>query len=247
MSDLKLLTTGELKKILKEASRAEYDKTDTSTSQEQLIAIIKRLFKEIDNRTFIKLRKLGVPGKDGTVWAVKYKPPDEKRNPGVYALKQFKPSKSSKKILLESELQSEAAQNGISPKIIDTDIFGKFIVMDLLPGETLFDILKKSAGVMSLWHQKELVELIKKLDKISIYHGDPSPLNFVAGADGKLKVIDFGFARKMREGESLLNQKYMLLGFILKMKEMGVDVNKNYTYIKKNIDSAELSKCGIQL
>ena len=132
MSDLKLLTTGELKKILKEASRAEYDKINPSTSQEQLIAIIKMLFKEIDNRTFIKLRKLGVPGKDGIVWAVKYKPPEEKRNPGVYALKQFKPSKSSKKILLESELQSGAAQNGISPKIIDTDIFGKFIVMDLL-------------------------------------------------------------------------------------------------------------------
>ena len=100
---------------------------------------------------------------------------------------------------------------------------------------------------MSLCHQKELVVLIKKLDQISIYHGDPSPLNFVAAADGKLKVIDFGFARKMREGESLLNQKYMLLGFILKMKEMGVDINKNYTYIKKNIDSAELSKCGIEL
>lgn len=245
MSDLRFLTLEELKKILKEASRSDYEKIDSSTTKDQLISILTQVFKKIDDNTFLKLRKLGTPGKDGTVWAVKYKPPLEKSYPKEYALKKFKASKSSTKITLESELQSIASKNGISPSVVEVDTFGKFIVMDLLTGETLFDILKKTGGVMNLRHQKELVNLIKKLDSISIYHGDPSPLNFITDSEGKIKVIDFGFSRKMREGEKLLNQKYMLLGFVLKMKEIGVDVNKNYMYIKKYIDPSDLTKCGI--
>jgi tRNA A-37 threonylcarbamoyl transferase component Bud32 len=255
MTDLQLLTLQDLQRVCR-TSKLKYE---PSTSKDQLVKILKQQFKELDKKSFAKIRKLGIPGKEGTVWAIKYKsslpsprvgeyrsPDRDSYSKKEYALKQFKSTKSSKEIIRESDLQKITAKAGISPKVIEVDILSKFIVMELLPGETLFDTLKKSNGVMTISEQKDFVRLIEKLDKIGVYHGDPSPLNFIYDNKKILKVIDFGFGKKMEKGEKDTNMKSMLLGFILKMKQIGVDVDKNYSYIKKYIDSGDLEKCGIK-
>lgn len=239
MTELELLTIGDLQKLCKISKI----KCESNPSKPELIKLLKKHFKIIDDQKFAKIRRLGIQGKEGTVWAIKY---NNSRNPSEFALKQFRHTKSSQEMVRESELQKIASRGGISPKVEEVDIFGKFIVMELVGGETVFDRLKKSNGVMTISEQKEFVQVIYKLDKLGVYHGDPSPLNFIYDDRKKLKIIDFGFGRKIQKGEKDLNKKTMLLGFILKMKEIGVDVDKNYSYIKDRIDKDDLVKCGIR-
>ena len=67
----------------------------------------------------------------------------------------------------------------------------------------------------------------------------------------KMKVIDFGFGKEIdkdlikKYGTQRPNMKFMVLGFILKMKGLGVDVNKEYSHLKSHIDVEELKKCSI--
>lgn len=211
---------------------------DQSTPKSYMVNILKQKLKDVDKKRIKKISKLGHPGKDGVVWSIK-----NLENGKTYALKQFKPGKPSKAIFQESEMQKVVAQHGISPNVIEIDLILKYIVMDLLDGITLFDKLKSTNGEMSIQDQKDFVKIIQKLDSIGIYHGDPSPLNFIYVGD-KLKVIDFGYSRAIKHKDE--NAKYMYIGFILKMKEIGVDIDSNYNYIKKFIDRDILAKCNIK-
>lgn len=240
MSDLKILDIKDLQKVCKK-SKIKYG---DDTPKEQLVKLIQTRFKEIDSRQITKVKKLGVEGKDGTVWLIKYKPTISSK-PKEYALKQFKSRKSSGEIQREAELQIISSKVGISPRVIEVDILSKYIIMEYIEGDSLFDTLKKSNGAMSIHDQINFVKVIDKLDEIGVYHGDPSPLNFMYDKNKNLKIIDFGFGKKMDNTDPNKNRKSMLLGFILKMKQIGVNVDKNYSYIKKHIDSEDLKQCGI--
>ena len=114
--------------------------------------------------------------------------------------------------------------------------------MDKL-GETLFDRLKRANGVMSEADQNRFVEIVDRLDSIGVYHGDPSPLNFLYDDTGVMKIIDFGFGKKLKTGEKS-DRNAMFLGFLLKMKEIGIPPEM-YSIIKKQVPKPYLEKCGI--
>ena len=240
MTDLKILKVEDLQKICK-ISNIRYEGPIERSDKQHLVKLIRDRFKKLDDQTITKIKKLGAEGKDGIVWLIKYKatPKSKERQ---YALKQFKTSKSSGEILREAELQRLSAGAGLSPRIIDVDILSKFIIMEYIEGETLFDNLKKSNGVMPIADQRIFVKLIDRLDDIGVYHGDPSPLNFMYDVNKNLKVIDFGLGKQTNKR---INRTSMLPGFILKMKQIGVDVDNNYTYIKKYIDIKLLQQCNI--
>ena len=147
----------------------------------------------------------------GTVYKVK----TPKGN--IYALKQFRKNKPLESFFTEAFILKKCGENGISPRVIEINPSKRFIVMDLLE-KTLFDVLNRSKGVMNLTHQKEFVKLINKMDRIGVYHGDPSPLNFMFNSKNKMMVIDFGFGKDIdkdfikKHRTPTPNLKFMLLG-----------------------------------
>ena len=179
-------------------------------------------------------------GKEGIVTSCK-------RRNRWYAVKQFKKRKSPFKIALEAKLQQIAAKVGISPKVRECNIEDKFIRMDRLE-TSLYKIMKSKGGKLNIKRQRQIIKIIKTLDKIKIFHGDPNPANFME-KDGQLYIIDFGFAEPITDkivkkyDTTRPNQKYMILGLILKCKESFGDIK--YSYLRQYISKSNQLKFNI--
>ncbi len=165
-----------------------------------------------------RLEQLGEKGKEGTVYLVQTDAGEQ------FAMKQFAKTKSEKTLAKEAALLGKAAEFGIAPKMIEYDTNNNFIVMEKLD-RSLFEIMRDNGGKLNKGLQREMINIFKVLDRIQIFHADPSPLNFMVDANGKLKIIDFGFAKPIdikmerEQGTKEVNMKFMPFGFILKMKE----------------------------
>jgi serine/threonine protein kinase len=211
-------------------------------SSQLYIDSITKAFKEYEDYKhekidrYTKIKQLGVNGKEGVVYLVK-----DRDTECMYAMKCFKKSKSSKTLCYEIEMQRKAAEVGISPNIVDFDTVSKYIVMEKLD-TNLFDMLKKQHGRLSIIYQKQLIRIFEKLDDVGVFHSDANPLNFMI-KNKKMYIIDYGFARRINT--SLIkkydttspNMKFMVLGFLLRMKELAPDVKyeylESYVYQKK--------------
>lgn len=186
---------------------------------------------------FTLIEKLGNTGKDGETYLIK-------NGNKFYALKKYKNKKSVNKIVKEAQLQYEASILGISPKIYECNLDKKYVIMDKLD-INLFSLLKRKKGKLSIRNQKKIIQIIRLLDNINIFHGDPNPANFMFRND-KLYIIDFGFSKKINKtlikklATNTPNMDYMILGFILKCKELFK--NSNYTHLKKFISKNNIIK-----
>lgn len=67
-----------------------------------------------------------------------------------------------------------------------------YVILEYLPGKDLFDLYDQL--VIDLPWIKQLVDLISRLHELKIVHGDLKPENIIQSPDGKLSLIDFGFA-----------------------------------------------------
>lgn len=231
---------------LKDISSRMYLK-HTRSKKDCLEKIIEA-FKEYENYKKSKIDKykkgkqLGLKGKEGIVYSVKTK------NGREYAMKTFKKSKSSKTLLTEMELQKLASKYGISPKIIDHDTVTKYIVMEKLDIRFI-DTVKKQKGKLTKIQQNQILEIIKKLDNCKVLHNDPNPLNFMF-KDNKLYIIDYGFAKKIDEklikkyNTNTPNRKFMLPGFLLKMRE--IFPNARYNILIKELTQDEKELYGFK-
>jgi len=180
-----------------------------------------------DGYTFV--RKLGMTGRDGNVSCVKYK------NRKQYAKKQFRKNRSPKAIKLEAMLQQKAAKCGLSPMVKEFNLNSKYIIMDVVGGESMYIRMKKKKGKLSVKHQKELLNIFSKLDILGIFHKDPNPLNFLFDNDNKLFIIDFGFAEKINTAQhgDAPNMDQMTLGLLIKFKTLFPGVS--YNTMKKKL------------
>jgi serine/threonine protein kinase len=163
------------------------------------------------------LRQLGMEGKDGRTFLAL----DDQNN--EVAIKIFRKTKSSSSIDREVKLQQIAASHGLSPKVIEYNSDGKYIVMEKLD-VNLFDCFKQQHGQLTLKQQKSIIRLFKKLDTCKVFHGDPNPLNFMM-KNGSWYIIDFGFAKPINERTIIRygttpNITYMPLGFLLKLRKV---------------------------
>lgn len=176
---------------------------------------------------YTQIEQLGERGKEGVVYLV-----HDKRKKCDCAMKCFRKNKSSTTLKKELQLQSQASKHGICPDVYDYDTVSKYIVMEKMD-TNLFSLLKRRKGAMAITYQKQMVGIFQKLDEIGIFHGDASPLNFMIQAR-KLYIIDFGFAKcidtaliKKFKTKSP-NMKFMIVGFILKMREIVPEVRYEY-------------------
>ena len=110
----------------------------------------------------------------------------------------FKMTNTSENMINEARLQYIAARRGLAPMIREVMICeeGSIIIMDALTitaqDEILADVDDVDHNIKIL---KTLLELLKRLHSIHIFHGDPHFNNFMRGLDGEFYLIDFGKAQ----------------------------------------------------
>ena len=128
----------------------------------------------------------GKKGKEGTTFRA-----------GQYAVKLFKATKSEKKISEEAKLQSMAAAFGVAPAVHYVSTTQNFIVMDALK-ETIVE-----KGKQEEWkrlpeaYAAQLYALCKRLDAAGVVQNDGNPLNLMLDGNGRMYIIDYGFAKKI--------------------------------------------------
>ena len=91
-------------------------------------------------------------GKDGTVSVVKV-------GETVCVLKQFKKTKSAKRIQKEAEFQGKACELGVAPQVFHVDLDNKQIFMQGLD-KTLLEVAKNRVPACLLKSEMEAIETI---------------------------------------------------------------------------------------
>jgi serine/threonine protein kinase len=87
-----------------------------------------------------------------------------------------------------------------------------FLVMELLPGESLRRRLRRSYRLdlaSTLWIARQTAEALAALHRAGFVHGDIKPDN-IRLAEGAAVLIDLGFAHRPGENTSLVEQGYVL-------------------------------------
>ena len=218
---IKTLKLDELRKL---SSRLELKGVSSLSKDKLALRLISELkdfekYQQKEESKYKKVRQLGEEGKEGTTYLVV----DNQTNKR-YAMKQFRPSKSIDRMTREAELQQTASDHGLSPGIVDVNNHYRYIIMEKLD-KSLFEILKDNNGALSDDLQKGIIKLLQKLDEIKIFHADPNPSNFMVRGK-KLFIIDYGFGKRIdkrlitKHGTENPNMHFMVLGFLLKIKEI---------------------------
>jgi serine/threonine protein kinase len=77
------------------------------------------------------------------------------------------------------------------------DVGANYLVMELVEGETLRGLLKSALSVeRSLEIAKQVLEALGAAHRAGIVHRDLKPTNIMVRADGYVKVLDFGLAKR---------------------------------------------------
>jgi len=151
-----------------------------------------------DNCDYVmKIIKLQPPG--GQRWS-------ERRQKNV-------PGYTREDFLKEVELQKEAFDLKVAPEVIDS-----WICEDPLIGVIIMTALQRALGDVirdSTVKEEEKVKYIKDrsqilriLAKNNIVHGDDHLNNFMIDDAGKLKIIDFGQAKKIVRRDDVIKPKH---------------------------------------
>lgn len=181
-------------------------------------------------------------GKEGTTYLLKKRGKE-------YALKTFRRTKSGKTLQREADLQKKASKYRISPKVYSVDLDKKTITMEKLDCH-LYDSIVKTKR-LSRVHQERILSIYELLDNAGVFHNDANLSNYML-KNGEVYIIDFGMAREItpklikKLGTDKPNQKLMLLGFILKIKELGFPL-KNFKYLVQAINSRDRANYGIEV
>jgi serine/threonine protein kinase len=88
-----------------------------------------------------------------------------------------------------------------------------FLVMDLLPGESLRRRLRRDyrLGVTdAVWVTRQTAEALAALHRAGFLHGDVKPDNLRLIGDGTAVLIDLGFAHRPGENAAFLRRGYVL-------------------------------------
>jgi len=191
-----------------------------------------QLYKNYENLNdnYIFKKKIGNKGKDGLVFLV------SNNNDEKYAIKLFNSSKPKSQIVKEVEFQKKAALQNIAPNIVKHDPNMKYIIMEIMD-QHLTDFITERNGKLPLNIQKQIVDILTKLDEICIFQSDPNILNFMF-KDKKLYMIDYGMCKNIDEktirklNTNKPNILYTLPCIILHLKNANCDPT-SYEYLSK--------------
>jgi len=191
---------------------------------------------------YTRVKQLGESGKEGTTYLVTNDSGDE------YAMKTFRKQKSSATLRKEADLQKMAADEGISPNIVDIDTVSKYIVMEKMD-KHLLKLMTKQQGDLKKSQQKQIICIFKKLDKAKVFHGDSNILNYMFKGK-KMYIIDFGMAKEINTGlikklgTTTPNIDIMTLGLVIKLKELGCPPT-SYKYLTPHLSEEQLTRFNL--
>jgi uncharacterized RDD family membrane protein YckC len=101
----------------------------------------------------------------------------------------------------------------------DTDEERPYIVMELMPGQTLKDVVEARGPLPweeAVRHILDVVEGLAEAHRVGMIHRDIKPSNCFLTADGRVKVGDFGLSKSLAEThDKHLTQSGAFLGTVL--------------------------------
>jgi hypothetical protein len=109
--------------------------------------------------------------------------------------------------------------------------------------------MKTTQGILSENLQKQIIALFKKMDKIKVFQGDANILNYMIKGNNVF-IIDFGYSKEVDEklikklGTKTPNIELMLLGFILKLKDLKCPAS-SFSLLKKYLSEEKRKSYGI--
>jgi len=242
-STLEQTPFSDLKKMAKEMD------LPSRRSKSEYITDIQKAFGEYEHYKsdkvdkYTRIRQLGNKGKEGTTYLVR----DNKDR--EFAMKTFRKTKSSNTLKNEYYLQKQAAKAGIAPRVVEYDSVSKYIVMERMDMH-LADVMKKQKGNLLRGQQYQIIEIYEKLDKVGVFHADSNILNYMIKGKN-IYLIDYGFAKEItprlckKLGTDTPNMRMMLLGLVLKLKEMKCP-SSAWKYLRKHISDEELERFEIE-
>lgn len=160
------------------------------------------------------MKQIGNTGSEGITYLLKV-------GNHELAMKKFK-NKSKENIKKEALFQSIAHIKNISPQVFQ--INKDNIVMEKMD-KNLIEHLRETNGELSLELQQRIIDIIDILDDVGIFHNDPNPCNFMF-KNNKLYIIDFGYSKLINDKlikkyeTKNINKLFMILGFVLRIKEL---------------------------
>ena len=179
--DYKKLEELSYKKLCEIANKLEIP---IKRSKDSMYKEIKNVFKEYETYKktkidkYIKEKEIKKT-KDYSIYLVENKDDNKK-----YIMKSFKKNKSSSSLNREVELQKLASDFDIAPNIVDIDTVSKYIIMENM--DKHINLSKEITNKQ----QKQIISILKKLDKSQVYHDNIKIENFMYKGDN-LSIINF--------------------------------------------------------
>jgi TP53 regulating kinase-like protein len=128
----------------------------------------------------------------------------KKRLPKGYRLSEMDEQIRSYRTVHEPQLMHEAKRAGVpTPTIFLVDVKSSTIIMEFIEGKQLKQLLNEVSEKDRLQLCRKVGELIGKLHKHGIVHGDLTTSNMIQSSDGKIFFVDFGLGEKTKELEAL--------------------------------------------
>lgn len=128
----------------------------------------------------------------------------KKRLPKDYRLPALDERIRAYRTIHEPQLMHEAKKAGVpTPTIFFVDVKNSAIVMEYIEGKQLKQFLNEVSGEERRDLCRRVGELVGKLHKYGIVHGDLTTSNMIQSYGGKIFFVDFGLGEKTKELEAM--------------------------------------------
>jgi TP53 regulating kinase-like protein len=128
----------------------------------------------------------------------------KKRLPKKYRLPALDERIRTYRTVHEPRLMHEAKKAGVpTPTIFFVDVKNALIVMEHVDGKQLKQLLNEVSNDERNRLCRQVGELVGRLHKYGIVHGDLTTSNMIYTRDGKVFFVDFGLGEKTKDVEAM--------------------------------------------
>jgi TP53 regulating kinase-like protein len=128
----------------------------------------------------------------------------KKRLPKKYRLPALDERIRTYRTVHEPRLMHEAKKAGVpTPTIFFVDVKNALIVMEHVDGKQLKQLLNEVSNDERKRLCRQVGELVGRLHKYGIVHGDLTTSNMIYTRDGKIFFVDFGLGEKTKDVEAM--------------------------------------------
>jgi TP53 regulating kinase-like protein len=128
----------------------------------------------------------------------------KKRLPKKYRLPALDERIRTYRTVHEPRLMHEAKKAGVpTPTIFFVDVKNALIVMEYVDGKQLKQLLNEVSNDERNRLCRQVGELVGRLHKYGIVHGDLTTSNMIYTRDGKIFFVDFGLGEKTKDVEAM--------------------------------------------